>query len=364
MDITLPIGISFYTFQAIGYVLDVFRETTSAEHNLGYYAVFMSFFPQLTSGPIARAGDLLPQIKSYPEFDYKKATYGLKQMAWGYFKKIVIADTISQFTGKVLNDPSRFHGFALLLAAFQYSIQIYCDFSGYSDVACGTAKLFGIELTVNFRSPYYSQSIREFWNRWHISLSTWLRDYIYIPLGGNRKGNVRRNINLLITFLISGLWHGASWTYVLWGLVHGLAQIVENYILPKKKDKSSRGGLWFLRVVFVFFFCTLTWVLFSAHSFNDALYFFTHLADGISSPVTYLHDGFTDLGFGKQAFAFMLPSMLLLMLFDYFNTKEDVINRISGMRTSVRWIIYISFILWMLISVPVRTSSEFIYFQF
>lgn len=217
LDLILPVGISFYTFQTLSYVIDVYKGEIEAEHHFGKYATFVSFFPQLVAGPIERTDSLLPQIKEEHKFDYDLASYGLKQMAWGYFKKIVIAETISQYAGKVYDNPQFFHGFSLVLAILLFSLQIYCDFSGYSDIAIGTAKLFGINLMTNFKSPYFSQSIREFWSRWHISLSSWFRDYVYIPLGGNRVGKIRNAINLMITFLVSGLWHGAKWTYVVWG---------------------------------------------------------------------------------------------------------------------------------------------------
>lgn len=217
LDILLPVGISFYTFQTLSYVIDVYKGNAPAEHHFGYYAAYISFFPQLVAGPIERTGNLLPQIKEEHKFDYYQATYGLKLMAWGYFKKVVIADTLSQYVSIVYDSPLEFHGFALILASVFFSIQIYCDFSGYSDIAVGTARLLGINLMTNFKSPYFSQSVKEFWSRWHISLSTWFRDYVYIPMGGNRVGKAHYIFNLLTTFLVSGLWHGANWTFLLWG---------------------------------------------------------------------------------------------------------------------------------------------------
>ena len=212
-----PVGISFYTFEAISYLADIKQGKIQAENDLLIYAAYLSFFPQLLAGPISRASDLIPQFRAERDFDYIKAAYGLKQIAWGYFKKIAIADTLAIYTSPVFNEPKLFPGSSLLLASLFYTIQIYADFSGYSDIAIGTAKLFGISLMDNFRSPYFSQSIKEFWNRWHISLSTWFRDYIYIPCGGNRVGKPRHIFNLMLTFLVSGLWHGAAWNFVFWG---------------------------------------------------------------------------------------------------------------------------------------------------
>ena len=197
LNVILPVGISFYTFQTLGYVIDVYRGDIKAERHFGKYATFVSFFPQLVAGPIERSKNLLPQIEQEHHFDYDLATYGLKQMAVGYFKKIVIADTISKHIGDVFEAPQSYHGFAFILAAVLFSIQIYCDFSGYSDIAIGTAKLFDIRIMTNFKSPYFSQSVKEFWSRWHISLSTWFKDYVYIPLGGNRVGKLRNAFNLM-----------------------------------------------------------------------------------------------------------------------------------------------------------------------
>lgn len=210
LNLVLPVGISFYTFQTLSYVVDVYRGDVEAESHFGQYAAFISFFPQLVAGPIERTKNLLPQIKKEHFFDYETATYGLKLLAWGFFKKLVIADNLAIYTDQVFKDVYSFRGFSLLVASVFFSFQIYCDFSGYSDIAIGTADLFGIKLMKNFKSPYFSVSIKEFWKRWHISLSSWFQDYVYIPLGGSRVGKLRSYLNLMITFLISGLWHGAA----------------------------------------------------------------------------------------------------------------------------------------------------------
>lgn len=236
LNILLPIGISFYTFQSLGYVIDVYRGKVHPEHHFGIYATFISFFPQLVSGPIGRADSLLPQIKSKKSFQYSEATYGLKLMAWGFFKKLAIADVVAQYVDTSYASLRTCSGFDLLIVVFFFTIQIYCDFSGYSDIVIGTAKLMGINLMTNFKSPYFSKSIKEFWSRWHISLSTWFRDYVYIPLGGNRCSKPKHYLNLMITFLASGLWHGANWTFVAWGGIHGLAQVMEASFVKKKEN--------------------------------------------------------------------------------------------------------------------------------
>ena len=363
IKLMLPVGISFYTFQTLSYVIDVYRGEIHAETHFGYYAAFVSFFPQLVAGPIERTSNLLPQIKANHEFEYNQATYGLKLMAWGFFKKIVIADTLSKYVSIVYDEPKRFSGFALVLATVFFSLQIYCDFSGYSDIAVGTAKLLGINLSTNFKSPYFSQSVKEFWSRWHISLSTWFRDYIYIPLGGNRVGKLKHKYNLLLTFLLSGLWHGASWTFVVWGGIHGGMQAIESVVVPKNKLKST-GLVWWLRVLCIFSFSTVAWVFFIANSVGDAGYVLTHWFAGITTPVSYLKLGFTGLGIDKIDLLCLMPSLILLGVYDYCSLKKDVIVSISTKKEVVRWAIYIFFVIWMIIGIPTNNSSEFIYFQF
>lgn len=364
LKLLLPVGISFYTFQTLSYVIDVYKGDISAEHHFGYYAAFISFFPQLVAGPIERASNLLPQIKSEHKFDYKQATYGLKLMAWGFFKKVVIADTLSLYVSTVYDKPQNFQGFSLIIAIFFFAIQIYCDFSGYSDIAIGTAKLLGVNLMTNFKSPYFSQSVKEFWSRWHISLSTWFRDYVYIPLGGNRVNKVRHAFNLMITFMISGLWHGASWTFVIWGGLHGAAQVVENAIISKKRQKST-GIIWWIRVLMVFIFASFAWIFFVSNSIGDAIYVIGHIFDGIHAPWLYLFKGFANLGLLNIAnLLFLAISLLLLVVYDYISLKNDVITLISTKKMIVRWTVYVLFALWLVMNIPASNSSEFIYFQF
>ena len=216
LRLALPIGISFYLFQTISYLVDVYKGKIPAERHFGIYAVYISFFPKVMQGPIERGESLLPQLHKPRRFHYGQASYGMKLMAWGFFKKLVLADGLSIYVSQVYDNLSSYTGFSLMLATFFYAIQLYCDFSGYTDIALGSAGILGIRLSPNFRSPYFVSSIKDFWGRWHISLSSWLRDYIYIPLGGSRVGRIRHALNIMITFLVSGLWHGASWNYVLW----------------------------------------------------------------------------------------------------------------------------------------------------
>lgn len=363
IKLMLPVGISFYTFQTLSYVIDIYKGKIKAERHFGYYATFISFFPQLVAGPIERTNNLLPQIKKKHIFSYEQATYGLKLMAWGYFKKIVVADALAPYVSLVYNSPQQYYGFALVLATFFFTIQIYCDFSGYSDIAIGTAKLLGIDLSTNFKSPYFSQSIKEFWSRWHISLSTWFRDYIYIPLGGNRVSKLRHYINLLVTFLASGLWHGANWTFVAWGGIHGVAQVVENIVFPRRNTESKRLA-WSLRVLSVFCFCSFAWIFFASNSIDDALYILSHILDGIKNPLVYIKNGRMQIELNKHVIFYLGKRLLLLGLFDYFSLKKDMIAFISSRKIWLRWTIYVVFIIWILLNSLTTTPSEFIYFQF
>lgn len=362
LKILLPVGISFYTFQTLSYVIDVYKEDVPAEHHFGYYATFVSFFPQLVAGPIERTKNLLSQIKAECEFDYSKASYGIKLMIWGFFKKLVIADVLSIYVSKVFDNISQYSGFAIVIASMFFSLQIYCDFSGYSDIAIGTAKLLGIDLMSNFKSPYFSQSIKEFWSRWHISLSTWFRDYVYIPLGGSRVGKIRHVINLMITFLVSGIWHGANWTFIFWGGVHGIYQVVENVLFPQSK-KNSRGIIWIVRVGIIFIICTFAWIFFVSNSVEDACYALGHMFSGISSPIAYLHDGFAGIGLGKYEFFKIILFLLILFVYDYFSLHRDCISWINKRNVFVRHFI-ISLMLLIILCCSYTGQSTFVYFQF
>ena len=340
--ILLPVGISFYTFQSLSYVIDVYRGDVKAERHFGKYAAFVAFFPQLVAGPIERTDALLPQIKKKHTFSYETAAYGMKRMAWGYFKKLVIADTMAFYVDQVYNQLPLFKGFALVLATFFFAIQIYCDFSGYSDIAAGAASILGIRLMTNFRSPYFATSIHDFWSRWHISLSTWFRDYVYIPLGGNRHGELRRDINLLLTFLVSGLWHGANWTFVLWGLLHGIMQVAENHLF-KRGRKHPR--------LLVFAVVCFAWIFFRADTFADAGYVITHLFTGITSFRAYLSEGIGILDLNPSVRLSIALSLGLLAAYDAASLKTDVIGWVSKKPVLLRCLIYGGLI-------------AFVYFQF
>ena len=362
LKLLLPVGISFYTFQTLSYVIDVYRGTIPAERHLGYYATFISFFPQLVAGPIERTTNLLPQIKAKHTFNYDQATYGLKLMTWGFFQKIVIADTLSTYVSSVFDAPRNYEGFSLVLAVLMFTVQIYCDFSGYSDIAIGTAKMLGIDLMTNFRSPYFAQSIKEFWSRWHISLSTWFRDYVYIPLGGNRVGKVRQAFNLILTFLVSGLWHGANWTFVIWGGIHGCAQVLERFLSRKTKNLRS-NPMAILKTLGVFIFIAFTWIFFVSKSLNDALYVIGHLFTGIGSPLAYLQEGFYAFSFSKSKLLSILFFIFMLAVYDGFSLKTDCIQWISSQNKLVRNLAYWGLVL-IIVFFRATVEAEFVYFQF
>lgn len=362
VNVILPVGISFYTFQTLSYVIDVYRGTVKAEHHFGKYATFIAFFPQLVAGPIERTSNLLGQIKAEHSFNYEKASYGVKLMLWGFFKKMVIADNLAVFVDAIYDTPTHFNGFSLILSTVFFAIQIYCDFSGYSDIAIGVAKLFDIDLMKNFNAPYLATSIKDFWSRWHISLSTWFKDYIYIPLGGNRVSKLRHKLNLIITFLVSGLWHGASWTFVLWGGIHGVGQAAEA-CLPRKNKKNS-AFVTLLKRLFVFLFVVVTWVFFRARSISDAWHVITKCFVGISSPMSYIRAGFTNMGMGVERLIICLISVALLFAYDAMSEKKDVIQCISAKKRIVSWSVYVVIALLILAWTPITSGAEFIYFQF
>lgn len=264
-----PLGLSFFTFQSISYIADVYQKKIAAERNLLMIAMFVGFFPTITSGPVQRAGKLIPQLKSVHSFDYDNATDGMKLFAWGMFKKLMIADRIAIYVDYVYDNIPSSHGLALLLATVLYSFQIYCDFSGYSDMAIGVARYFGFDAGRNFDHPYLSQSVGEFWRRWHISLSSWLRDYIYIPLGGSRVALPRIYLNLMITFLVSGVWHGTGWCFIAWALIHGLYQCVGRATRPLQEKLRIPATV---KVVITFCLVSFAWIFFRAENLGDALH--------------------------------------------------------------------------------------------
>ncbi len=364
LGLMLPVGISFYTFQTMSYVIDVYRGNVKAEHHFGYYAAFVSFFPQLVAGPIERSSNLLPQISSRKTFDYEQAADGMRLMLWGFFKKIVVADTLAVYVDNVYGNISGYSGFAFVLATFFFTIQIYCDFSGYSNIAIGSAKLFGVNLMTNFASPYFSKSIKEFWSRWHISLSTWFKDYVYIPLGGNRCSKLRNSFNLIVTFLVSGIWHGADWTYVIWGGIHGIAQVLEKAADgPLKKLKSKKTGV-FISWLFVFMFCNFAWVFFRASSLHDALYVIGEMFSGLTSPMAYLKGGFGQLYISLSRLVYLAGMLIILGIVDFISYRTDMLKAVRNRKPALRWVMYVALAVVVVLFSSKGAAAEFVYFQF
>ena len=356
LKLLLPVGISFYTFQTLSYVIDVYRGKVKPERNLLIYALFVSYFPQLVAGPIERTNNLLPQIKAVHEFRYEQASYGIKLMTWGFFKKLCIADVLAVYVDKVFSDVYSFRGFSLMLAVFFFTVQIYCDFSGYSDIARGCSKMLGIDLMENFRSPYFSASLHEFWSRWHISLSTWFRDYVYIPLGGSRCGKLRHNVNLMLTFMISGLWHGANWTFVFWGMLHGLGQVIENAFFSRER-REVHGLAWAVRGCATFLFVMLAWVFFRARNLSEAMYVFTHMFIPVKGG---------SLGMSNSVKLAAGLFLLIVAAYDFFSIKHDMIRLVSSTATLPRLAIYnflVVIMFFMYVTFAVNNAS-FVYFQF
>lgn len=369
LSIILPIGLSFHTFQSLSYVIEVYRKKQKAEKSFIIYALYVMFYPQLVAGPIERPQNVLHQFHERHEFNFEGFIFGLKIMLWGFFKKMVIADRLAIYVNKVYSSPESYSGIALVAATVFFAFEIYCDFSGYSDIAIGSAKTMGFKLMDNFRQPYFSKTVSEFWRRWHISLSTWFKDYLYIPLGGNRVSSWRRNFNLLITFAISGLWHGANFTYIIWGSLNGIFLILENLVRNfetsfKSRLKGTLGSSIYLliRAFITFFLVCFAWIFFRATSVSSAMYIIKRM--------------FHFNGFGKVSSLFGVTSygefmlcvilILFLMLIDYINIKKGMWEFFDKKPLAFRWSFYYLLIFAILILgvYDVATKTSFIYFQF
>ena len=305
----VPIGISFFTFQAIGYVWDVYYKKINAEKDFLIYALFISFFPSILSGPINKASLVIPQLKNLrPYFDYAKAVEGLRMILWGMFMKVVVADRMGLYVDTVLPNYMNYTGVTCFAASIFYTIQIYCDFAGYSLMAIGVGKTLGFELTENFRRPYFAVSVTDFWRRWHISLSTWLKDYVYIPLGGSRCSKLRNYWNIFVTFLVSGIWHGANWTFIVWGIWHGLFQIFEKMLGQQKCDYGRFGKS--IKIVVTFLLVNFAWIFFRMPTLADACGVIGRIFD-FSLPKTFFSDSMTTMFFMVLGIAILLIKEVL-----------------------------------------------------
>jgi D-alanyl-lipoteichoic acid acyltransferase DltB (MBOAT superfamily) len=364
VDIILPIGLSFHTFQSLSYVVEVYRGNQKAEKNFIVYSTYVMFFPQLVAGPIERPQHLLHQFREWHQFSYANVTEGLKRMAWGFFKKLVVADRLALYVNDVYSSPRNHNGLQLTVATVFFAYQIYCDFSGYSDIAIGAAQVLGFRLMENFRTPYYSLSTSEFWRRWHISLSTWFKDYLYVPLGGNRVSEKRHIVNLLITFSVSGLWHGANWTYVVWGTLNGV-YLVAGY---RTKDLRNRifGALGLeegtvvrkgIMLASTFILTCIAWIVFRARNMGDVVYVFTHLASNWD-----IHQLSTEQFLLRQ-FPIAVGSILALEIGQYLSGTTSIPRVMGKMPMPARWAIYAGFVMAVLM-LGVYKQMQFIYFQF
>lgn len=325
--LALPIGISFYIFQTMAYVFDIYYRKITAEKHFGYFAVSIAFFPILLAGPIERIQKLIFQFKQEKIFSYEEAKEGFQRIIFGLIKKIILADGIAIYVNQVYKDIQSYSGFILLVVILAYSFQIYFDFSGYSDIAIGIASLLGIRLSANFQYPYFADSIKDFWKRWHISLTSWFRDYVYIPLGGNRAGIYKRDRNIFIVFLLSGLWHGANWTFLVWGVLHGMMQIIENR-LTKFTDKLFVPKV--IRQITVFILISMAWVFFRADTVLEAVYILGHCMDGILSPLAYFNTPNLLLGMPTMQLLFLLVFLMYICFMEYKKEsgKEIKVNNI------------------------------------
>ena len=327
LGIFIPLGISFYTLQLIAYMVDVYKGKIQPEKNFFRFALFVSFFPQILQGPIPRYQQLAPQFKETHKFDYVVFTDSLMLMLWGYFQKMVIADNAAIVVNRVFGEYQNYQGFYVVLAGFLYSIQLYADFAGCVNIAKGSAGLFGIQLVDNFNHPYFSCSIKEFWGRWHMSLSSFLKDYIYIPLGGNRKGNVRKYINLLLTFMVSGVWHGAGLTFLVWGFLHGMYQILEDVCKPwltnlmkKMKVNMETFSFRLLLQIKTFVLVAIAWIFFRADSVGQALFMLKSVIVGWN-PYVLLDESFYMLGLNGREFRMLIFSIGILWLVGFLQER-------------------------------------------
>ena len=362
INVLLPVGISFYTFQALGYIVDVYRGEIKAERNFINYALFVSFFPQLVAGPIERSKNLLTQIDNLGHRRYENLSKGLLYILWGFFLKLVIADRAAIFVNQVYDSYQGYSYVFLCYAALLFAVQIYCDFYSYSIIAKGSAKILGYDLMDNFKAPYLSKSITEFWRRWHISLSTWFKDYLYIPLGGNRKGAFRKHLNVLIVFLVSGLWHGANYTFVLWGLIHGIFNILEDSFKDITKNISNNFIYKNIRRLITFVVAVISFVIFRSKNIGAAKAFILGILKRQAGTLD------ASIAFPYEDTVILLIAIAILIVIDILiYNKVNMVERIEKRSLIIRWPIYIFLLVVILIFGiygPGYSEAQFIYFQF
>ena len=369
LHVLLPVGISFYTFQTLSYMFDVYRGQKEPEKHFGIFALYVSFFPQLVAGPIERSTRLLPQFHKKMKFDYERTTDGLLLMLWGFFKKIVIADRVAVMVDQVYNNVYDYQGLALIIATLLFAFQIYCDFSGYSDIAIGAARIMGFDLIINFRTPYYARSISEFWKRWHISLTSWFKDYLYISLGGNRVTKWRWYYNIMIVFIISGLWHGANWTFIIWGALNGFYLLFSIWTtglrerVARSLNLDKMPGLHkLIKISITFTLVCFAWIFFRANNLSEAYYIVTHLFSGLlnGAILEFVISGF---GFGIRGFLIALAAIGLMEAIQLVQQQTNVRAMLMARPAAVKLAVYLGLIV-CIIMLGKFSANQFIYFQF
>ena len=374
LDLILPVGISFYTFQTLSYAIDVYRGDVKTERHFGYYALFVVFFPQLVAGPIERPDNLIPQLKAEHKWNNEDALAGFKRMVVGFFKKVVVADLLANYVNVIYNDVENATGLGVVIASVMFAVQIYCDFSGYTDIAIGCARIMGYRLMQNFDRPYCAKSIKEFWNRWHLSLSTWFRDYLFFPLGGSRCSTLKRYRNVMIVFLVSGLWHGADWTFVIWGALHGVYQVL-GYITinARKKMFEKFGWNWdskwhgMLQTAVTFVLADFAWLFFRANNTAELGVLLNRLFTSWSAPMSEVFD---TMGLTLTGAVISVLSVAIMVILDRLvrhneqpqadGTLRSTLAISNGKSLVYVWAIIIA---WMVLLAG-DGSSSFIYFQF
>ncbi|HWE49817.1 MAG TPA: MBOAT family O-acyltransferase [Bryobacteraceae bacterium] len=366
----LPVGISFHTFQAVSYTVEVYRGSVRAERNLLSYALYVAFFPQMVAGPIERPGHLLPQLHQPKNFDFPRLRSGLRLALWGLIKKSMVADLVAPLVNTVYARPRDFAGPMLALATLLFAVQIFCDFSGYSDMAVGLARILGYDLTMNFRHPYSAKDIAGFWRRWHISLSTWFRDYLYIPLGGNRVSALRWGGVVLLVFLVSGLWHGANWTFVVWGGLHGLYLLGGAMTRPLRLKLATISGLarlprlWALeRIITTNLLVGIAWIFFRAKSVSDGVYVVSHLCNLTGNVAGFQPENLFRAGLPRFELALVPLAAFVVFCGEYLREHRPRICQLAWNRRPVRWLAYAGAI-YSVVFFGVFQHLEFIYFQF
>lgn len=369
LNVLLPLGLTFHTFQGMSYNFEIYRGKQKAEKHFGIYALYVMFFPQLVAGPIERPQNVLHQYYERHDFDYSRVTNGLKLMLWGFFIKIVIADNLALVVSKIYDNHNQVGGLAILGATLAFSLQIYCDFSGYSAIAIGAAQVMGIKLMPNFRRPYFASSIGEFWTRWHISLSTWFKDYLYIPLGGNRVSTGNWIFNILIVFVISGLWHGANWTFIIWGAIHGF------YLISSKMTNGLRNRVTYnwgvnkfprlqktLNIIFTFIIVAITWIFFRATNLHHAIYLVKNVLKNWH--VDDLRYTFAALGRERTPKIIFLFFIIIMFTVEYYQEHHGSIRQLISKQTIyIRWGVYF-FLLFSIFLFGAFENLSFIYFNF